>query len=88
MLHGLAVYGLTHVTSRSSGGDDVIIGLVPDDIIGVRLDERPAVMGENVFIADGGSSGRTLTLTTCFGERKIPLGGVDDPGEPPSPESA
>jgi hypothetical protein len=41
VLHGLAVYGLTHVTSRSSGGDDVIIGLVPDDIIGVRLDERP-----------------------------------------------
>ncbi len=83
----LATYGLTYITNSGSGGEDVIVGLVPDDVIGVQLDERPAVMGENVFIADGGSTGRTLTLTTRFGQREIPLGGFDNGEAPSSPES-
>lgn len=83
----LATYGLIHMTNRSSGGDDVIVGLVPDDVIAVHLDERPAVMGENVFIAHGGSAGRTLTLTTRLGQRKVPVGGLDDGEEPPPPGS-
>jgi hypothetical protein len=84
----LAVYGLIYMTNSGSGGDDVIVGLVPDDVIAVHLDERPAVMGENVFIADRGSTGRALTLTTRSGQREVPLGGFDDGEAPPSPESA
>jgi hypothetical protein len=83
----LAAYGLVYMTSRSSAGDDAIVGLVPDDVIAAHLDGRPAVMGENVFIADGGSVGRTLTLSTRFGQRKIPLGGVDNGEERPSREA-
>ncbi|MGH9024796.1 MAG: hypothetical protein ACRDWD_01565 [Acidimicrobiia bacterium] len=83
----LATYGLIHMTNRSSAGDDVIVGLVPDDVIAVHLDERPAVMGENVFIAHGGSAGRTLTLTTRLGQRKVPVGGLEDGEEPPPPKS-
>jgi hypothetical protein len=83
----LAVHGLPYIMNSGSGGENVIVGLVPDDVIGVQLDERPAVMGENVFIADGGSTGRTLTLTTRFGQREIPLGAFDDGEKPPSPES-
>jgi hypothetical protein len=80
----LADYGVVYMTSSSSAGDDVIVGLVPDDVIAVHLDGRPVVMGENAFIADGGLDGRTLALTTRLGQREIPLGGFNKGGEPPS----
>jgi hypothetical protein len=76
-----AKYGVVFMTSRSSAGDDVIVGLVPDDVIAVHLDGRSAVMGENVFIADDGSTGRTLTFTTRTGQRQMPLGRPDEGGE-------
>jgi hypothetical protein len=84
----LAAYGLAYMTNSSSGGENVIVGLVPDDVIAVHLDGRPVVMGENVFIADRGSIDRTLTLTTRLGQREIPLGGFAHDDEPPSPESS
>lgn len=60
----------------SGGRAEWFCGVIPDEVIAVRVNGQFAVMGENVFliVLDDGAAQDEITLTTATGEHEIRYG--------------
>jgi hypothetical protein len=73
----LASHGAAISWSSGSGRSGVSVhGVVPDEVIAVRVNGHHAVMGENVFliVLDDGAAPDEIVLTTATGEHVIRYG--------------
>jgi hypothetical protein len=61
------------VSSTGARSGVVVVGIVPDIVSAVRVDDRLAVLANNAFVVDMPSGPGAVVLSTPTGERRIGL---------------